>query len=133
MVRGHCAFQASREKAKVLWAASRARLLFQRAKDRAGAKGLEFSLSQRDIVQRVASGFCEVTGIPFLLNHRSERVTQRNQFAPSLDRIDSRKGYTTDNVQVVVWIYNAAKGEGTHEEVMRMASALIRGAVILGA
>jgi len=45
-------------------------------------------------------------------------------FCPSLDRVDSSKGYTKDNVQLVCRIYNTAKGNGTKEDVMKMVDAL---------
>jgi hypothetical protein len=49
----------------------------------------------------------------------------RNKFAPSIDRLDSSKGYTTDNCRVVIYQYNVAKGIWTDSDVLVMAQALI--------
>jgi hypothetical protein len=93
--------------------------LFHGAKKRSNESGLEFSLDREWVVAKVKSGFCEVTGLPFDLSNG------RNLFAPSLDRTDSNLGYTPENVKVVVWCYNAAKATGTHEEVKRLAYAIV--------
>lgn len=105
-------------------AVHRGHLLVRAAKTRAEAKRLAFLLDASDIIRRIEAGCCEVTGIPFFLKHHTEKSTFKHPFAPSLDRIDPAKGYTPDNVQVVVWIYNAAKGQGTHEDVLNLARAL---------
>lgn len=94
------------------------------APGRRWARGLQrdqvWRLETIDIARRVAAGKCEVTGIPFDLD-----ISKRAKpFAPSIDRRDSSLGYTPENVQVVVWIYNAAKSHWSHAEVMRMARAL---------
>lgn len=34
-----------------------------------------------------------------------------NPWAPSVDRLDSARGYVPDNVQLVCWIYNQCKGQ----------------------
>ena len=96
----------------------RASGLLSGAKKRAQKAGLEFSLDLDWVAERVGRGVCEASGLPFNL------VTGRDPFAPSLDRIDPTKGYIKDNVQVVVWCYNSAKGIGTHQDVMKLAKAL---------
>lgn len=105
-------------------AVHRGHLLVRAAKTRAQAKGLPFLLDAHEIIRKIQAGRCEVTGIPFFLKHHTEKSTFKHPFSPSLDRIDPRKGYTADNVHVVVWIYNAAKGEGVHEDVLNLARAL---------
>lgn len=69
-------------------------------------------------------GVCEVTGIPFDLDPPGEN-SFRSRFTPSIDRIDPRLGYVTSNVQFVVDAYNSAKGQGTHDEVLRLARAIV--------
>jgi hypothetical protein len=57
---------------------------------------------------------CEKTGSGFLLvddGNGTSAGRSRHPRSPSLDRIDRTKGYTADNVQVVCWQYNIAKGE----------------------
>lgn len=104
------------------WAAN----VIKSAKARAKVKGLEFSLTTEWFVERIKNGYCEVTNLPFDTNRDDRRVSARNPWAPSLDRIDNSKGYTPENVQVVVWMYNQFKGEWTHDELMVMVRALAK-------
>lgn len=92
--------------------------LFHGAKKRSRTNNIEFTLEREWVIEKVKSRFCEVTGLPF------ELTTGRNSFAPSLDRTDPTKGYTPENVKVVVWCYNTAKGVGTHDDVLILAKAL---------
>ena len=71
------------------------------------------------IQERIENEYCVMTGIKFVL------TGGRHPFSPSLDRIDSTKGYTKDNVQLVTWMYNTAKGQFTHDDVLIMAHALL--------
>ena len=98
-------------------------LLFFAAK-RSREAGRTCELDLQDIATRIAGGRCEVTGLPFdlkpsLHKHRS------NPWAPSLDRRDSSKGYTPDNVQVVVAAYNYAKSEWSEAVLLRLARAIV--------
>ena len=95
--------------------------LYWNAHRRAKVNGLIFSLTKNWIKAIVAQGVCQVTGLSFSLENG------RKPWAPSLDRIDPTKGYTADNVQVVVWLYNTAKMEFRHEDVMILANALTNG------
>lgn len=96
----------------------RARLLVTNAKKRVRAKGLEFNLDDHidDLQARIDVGVCELTGYPFNLSGG------RTFDSPSLDRIDASKGYTIDNVRVVLHCVNAALGDWGEEhlrEVMK--------------
>lgn len=64
---------------------------------------MECSLTIEWIKGKLLAGVCEVTGIAF------EFERNGNPFFPSIDRIDSSKGYTPDNCRVVLWIINTAK------------------------
>jgi hypothetical protein len=76
------------------------------AKYRAKKRGLPFDLDAENIQARIAAGFCELTGIPFTLN------APRAWNAPSLDRIDSKKGYTQENTRVVLYALNVMATPG---------------------
>lgn len=103
----------------------RATALVAGAKTRAKERGLPFDLDAHHILTKIKTGLCEVTGLAFdLTGRRATRSTHVSQWAPSLDRRVPELGYTKGNVRVVVWCYNAAKGEGTDEDVLRLASAL---------
>jgi hypothetical protein len=49
----------------------------------------------------------------------------KRPFVPTLDRVDSSRGYVFDNVRVVVWAYNAAKADWPHEVFARLARAYV--------
>lgn len=83
-----------------------------------------FDLTKEWIAEKLIAGSCEVTGITFDLNRDGRGNGYKKSFAPSLDRTNCELGYTQDNVKIVVWAYNGAKGTGSHEEVMLLAKAL---------
>lgn len=89
------------------------------AKHRAKKRGLPFDLSAENIQARISSGFCEMTGIPFNLS------TPRSWDAPSLDRIDSTKGYTTDNVRVVLYALNVMANTWGPNRIVEIANAIM--------
>ena len=89
---------------------------------RAAERGMEFDLTREWIADRLVGGVCCVTGIAFDLGRdESQRF---NPWGPSIDRIDSAKGYTKDNCRAVVWIYNMAKSEWSDDVVVVFAKAL---------
>ena len=94
----------------------RAKVLFHNASNRSKSKGVPFDLDEEWVLEKLSSGVCEVTNVPFDYTNKT--------FAPSMDRVEPSKGYTKDNTKVVIWIYNSAKGVGTHEDVMKLARAL---------
>lgn len=101
----------------------RAYALWQAAKVRASKKGLPFELTREWVLERVAAGTCEVTGLPFAPKDRRGR--ERSPFSPSIDRIEASLGYVPSNCRVVLWGYNAAKSLGTHNDVVAIARALV--------
>lgn len=66
---------------------------------------MEFSLTLDWVEQHLRAGVCEVTGVAFVIG------SARHPFLPSIDRIDSSKGYTPENCRVVLWMVNAAKSD----------------------
>lgn len=98
-------------------------LVFFAAK-RARAMNRDFSLTREDIAGRIAGGRCEATGIAFDMSPGSDKH-HANPWAPSLDRRDSAKGYTLDNVQVVCAAYNYAKSEWSADVLLRLARAIV--------
>ena len=83
----------------------------------------DVDIDERFIIERIEDGFCEVTGIPFNMNPSVD--TKKNPYAPSIDRIDSSKGYTRNNVQIVIWQYNLMKGEISHDDLLMICEKLI--------
>lgn len=70
------------------------------------------TLTKDWIEERLNTGVCSVTGIPFV------RGQFRSPYAPSLDRIDPSGEYEPDNVQVILWGLNCAKGVASQEEFL---------------
>lgn len=94
----------------------RAGRLIQEAKKRA-----ECSITLDWLSDKIANGTCEMSGLPFDLTGLGYPP---NCLAPSIDRVDPTKGYHPDNVKVVVWIYNRAKGPNTFEDVLNFCKAM---------
>ena len=117
--------------AKARWNAAnavklRAQRLHGNAQKRAKAQGWPApDFSSLWIEEKILAGVCEVTGIPFdLVGQASETTHAKNPWVPSIDRIDSAKPYTKDNVQLVVYMYNVCKAEFAHEDVVRFCRAV---------
>jgi hypothetical protein len=101
----------------------RARNLWDAAKTNARNKGLPFALEKAWILERLAVGVCEETGLALSME-QPETGKRRNPRAPSLDRIDPTLGYIPSNVRLVCWQYNAAKSEFGVEVLKEMVEAL---------
>lgn len=90
------------------------------AKKRAKLQGRAFDLTLEWGRARW-TGKCEITGATFILERG-----RANSFAPSVDRIDSAKGYTQDNCRFVLLAVNRLKGDES-DEVMRQIARLVVG------
>jgi len=97
----------------------RTNLLYHDASKSSKKRGHKFDLRKEWIEEKLQAGKCEVTGIPFVFD-------SRNPWMPSLDRKIPSLGYIEENCQVVVWIYNTAKQEFKHEDVIVLANALLK-------
>lgn len=72
-------------------------------------KGIQFNLTKyiHQLSERINKGVCEVSG--FLLDNTPSAGRKFN--APSLDRIDPKRGYVYENVRIVAFAVNAAMGD----------------------
>lgn len=91
----------------------------ENAKNRSLKKGFPFDLT-REWCERVWTGKCAVTGLPFAFGTQTHFP-----FSPSIDRIDSALGYTQTNCRFVLFAINSLKGTGTDEQMLQIAQALI--------
>lgn len=94
--------------------------MHQRAKTRAKIKGLDFNLEVSDVV---IPDVCPVLGIQMNIN-AGKSGAYRN--SPSLDRIDSDKGYTKDNIQVISQLANAMKNKASKEDLLAFAAWVLK-------
>lgn len=85
-----------------------------------------FTLTPADVafVIERAAGKCEVTGIP--LRERQEGETKRHAHSPSIDRIDSLKGYERGNIRVTCLIANLAMNEWGESALHELAESVLR-------
>lgn len=67
-------------------------------------------ISLDDVKNALIVGKCQKTNIEF------ELCSEASPFAPSIDRIESDKGYTPDNVQYVCCAYNLGKQHMSDEK-----------------
>ena len=100
----------------------KAQRMFHQAKKRAAKSGIDFEIDIQFIEDALNVGVCQVTGIKFVIDQDScERASSRDvqisPFTPSIDRIDCTKGYTKDNCQFVIYMYNTCKNTFTDEDV----------------
>jgi hypothetical protein len=84
--------------------------LLSQARRRAKDKDIPFTLTRAELDSALvrANGRCEMTGRAFDSKTYSGR---RRPFAPSIDRIDSSKGYHAQNIRIVCVATNAALAE----------------------
>ena len=73
---------------------------------------------------RLQHGVCAISGLPFSLA-RFDGVLVQHPFAPSLDRILSKGGYTKDNVRLVCIAVNFGMGQWGEELYMTFARAAV--------
>lgn len=94
-------------------------------KARSKVKGYEFDLTA-DYIQGLfdaCKGVCAQTGIAFDMNLGTKGKGNRNPLRPSVDRIDSTKGYVKDNVRIVLSIVNTMKADWPDEVVEKVVKA----------
>lgn len=96
----------------------RARMLKINCAKRSREFGYECDLTNEWIKEKIKEG-CVLTGVSFNL----EDV--KHPFAPSIDRIDSNKGYTKDNCRLVVMIANYAKNMWDDDALYDFAEKLL--------
>lgn len=112
---------------------SRANSMLHTSKKGAKQRGLEFTLTKEWYSEKLDSGYCEVTGIKFVLNpddcehtHVTARNRRLNPFSPSVDRIDVSRGYTEDNCKMVCFMYNLCKQTFTDEAITIFAENYLK-------
>ncbi len=88
--------------------------MLSQARCRAREDNLIFDLAFGDIIIPTT---CPVLGIDLFVGG----TRQQKDHSPSLDRIDSSKGYTKDNTIVVSWRANKLKSNATPQELQMLA------------
>jgi hypothetical protein len=91
----------------------RLKMLLNASKQRAKIKNRVHDITVDDIKSIYPiDGKCPVFGFDLMFNDSGFREN-----SPSIDRIDSEKGYTVDNIQIISWKANRIKAYATVEEL----------------
>lgn len=88
--------------------------LLKRAEEAAKARGLDFNLSLEDVT---IPECCPLLNI----NMFFDRENPRHSGTPSLDRLDSTKGYVKGNVWIISLKANIMKNNASKEELLVFA------------
>jgi hypothetical protein len=96
--------------------------LLESAKCRSKKKNLKIDIDLDFLLEMYEkqNGRCCLTDIEFKLERNKNKERFYTPYAPSLDKIDSSKGYTRDNVRLVLVIVNLALnrfGDKVFEEI----------------
>lgn len=102
----------------------RALMLLDNSRNRAKRLGVEHALTRKWIAERLNAP-CPITGRTFDLSGPA-KGSRCNPNSPSLDRIDSSKGYTVDNVRVTTVHANVALNEFGTEALVLLSKDIIR-------
>jgi hypothetical protein len=100
--------------------------LWRRSRDRARKDKIEFTINVDD-VERMCheqQRRCEVTGLPFS-RKCDPAAFVKYPFAPSIDRRDSSRGYTSDNIRLVCTAVNFGLGQWGDELYLTLARAAV--------
>jgi hypothetical protein len=102
------------------------KVIYTTCRRNAATRGLEFSLTKDDLqaMWERSKGRCEVTGIKLDIVRIPD--CKRRPLAPSIDRIDSRSGYTLENCRLVCVAVNLAINEWGEDLFGRVAKAYVR-------
>jgi len=87
-----------------------------KAKARAATAGMPFDIELSDIV---IPTHCPYLGIELKVSMSGERYSSGKPDSPSLDRIDSSKGYVKGNVEVISFRANSIKSNLSLAQVKR--------------
>ena len=80
---------------------------------------IDFDLTAQEVYDQweKQKGCCAYTGYPMIhpYNKKGKPLTP---YVASIDRIDSSKGYTRDNIEIVCIVINYAKNKFTKKEIL---------------
>lgn len=92
------------------------RQMLSSSKKRASALNMDHDIDT-DFLISIANAICPILG-----ENIKYGGGEKTKFSASLDRIDSKKGYTKDNVQIISNLANMMKNEATEIELIKFAN-----------
>jgi hypothetical protein len=102
----------------------RALVLWHAARVRAHKNALDFTLTVEWVREKVMAGHCELSGIPFDFSEIGKKSNAK-PYSPSIDKINSHRGYTPDNCRVICWALNSAFGHWGEEEFVKIFTSYL--------
>lgn len=101
----------------------RLKMLINASKQRAKNKNREHSITLEDVKEIYPiDGCCPIFGMKLEFNSSGFRES-----SPSIDRINSEKGYTKENIQIISWKANRIKGYASLQELEMLISYMKQG------
>ena len=89
--------------------------ILMQTKSRAKQRGWEFDITIEDIV---IPEYCPILNVKLDINNY--------RYSPSIDRIDSKKGYVKNNIQIISTKANNMKNDATEEELLSFSKYYIK-------
>jgi len=103
--------------------------IFSAIINRAERKKLSVEITKDDIISLYykQNGICVLSGKRMLFEHNKNETNQSivNPWNISVDRLDSSKGYSIDNIQLICTIINMTKGKLSNLKLYQYASRII--------
>jgi hypothetical protein len=106
--------ETHREQESVRRSKDKKSVMLTNAKARAMKNNLEFSITKKDII---FTDLCPVFDIK--LDYNLKKISDNS---PTIDRIDSKKGYMPDNIKIISWKANRVKSNASIEEIEAILS-----------
>ena len=121
----HRSTRIAYKKARMTTVEGRSWEMLDGAQRRSTKMGRDCDLTREWVEEEIRKGVCPVTGWLFDMSG-TKSGARLNPRAPSLDRIDSRQGYTRANTRVVCTQANLAKNDFSDDELLELAEAIVR-------
>lgn len=94
-------------------------------------RGLDVEITKEDVIAlwEKQKGLCAVTGLPMekVKATKTTRNRYKNLYRASVDRINSDKGYTKENIRLVCSHVNIMKMDLTDEQFKFWCDAILKG------
>lgn len=92
-------------------------IMLSRAKRRAQLNGMDFNLVKEDIV---IPEICPILEIPIFVGTKGNYAN-----SPSIDRVNSDRGYTKNNIRVISMLANTMKSNASPELLRKFSSNIL--------
>lgn len=86
------------------------RVMLNNAKKRALKLNIEFNLTKEDII---IPDKCPLLEIPFIVGTKENYL-----YTPTIDRIDTNKGYVKENIRIITMLANSMKNSATFDQLL---------------